>query len=76
MLYPVLHLAVLGLRLSCEYDADNKSLLYHVQAGPYAAFLGPAYDPVLTDFQGEGSREVIRYNGNGGPKHMVRDPYA
>ncbi|MDC0935500.1 DUF1501 domain-containing protein [Pirellulales bacterium] len=47
-----------------------------VQTGPYAAFLGPAYDPVLTDFQGEGTREVIRYNGDGGPRHMVADPYA
>ena len=47
-----------------------------VQTGPYAAFLGPAYDPVETDFDGEGTREVIRYDGNGGPKHMVRDPYA
>ena len=47
-----------------------------VQAGPYAAFLGPAYDPVLTDFQGQGIREVERFDGNGGPQHMVRDPYA
>ena len=47
-----------------------------VQAGPYAAFLGPAYDPVLTDFEGEGNREVDRYDGNGGPHHKVKDPYA
>lgn len=46
-----------------------------VQAGPYAAFLGPAYDPVLTDFQGEGTREVERYEKNE-MFHKVRDPYA
>lgn len=47
-----------------------------VATGPYAAFLGPAYDPVLTDFQGEGSRAVERYDTNGGTKHQVFDPYA
>lgn len=47
-----------------------------VQAGPYAAFLGSAYDPVLTDFEGEGSREVIKMRPADGPKHHVRDPYA
>jgi len=26
-------------------------------AGPYAAFLGSAYDPIWTDFEGEGTRE-------------------
>ena len=46
-----------------------------VQAGPYAAYLGPGYDPVLTDFTGEGTREVERYERND-TKHMVRDPYA
>jgi len=47
-----------------------------VQAGPYAAFLGPAYDPVLTDFEGEGSRVSIKISPAGGKKHEVYDPYA
>ncbi|GIS59843.1 MAG: hypothetical protein CM1200mP2_20680 [Planctomycetaceae bacterium] len=47
-----------------------------VQAGPYAAFLGPAYDPVLTDFDGEGSRKSIKISPAGGKKHEVYDPYA
>ncbi len=46
-----------------------------VQAGPYAAFLGPAYDPVLTDFEGEATREIIKQRPYGKP-HKVRDPYA
>ncbi len=31
-----------------------------VQTGPYAAFLGPAYDPVLTDFDGQANRHVTK----------------
>ena len=47
-----------------------------VQAGPYAAFLGPAYDPVLTDFEGEGSRKIYKIAPKGGKKYDVFDPYA
>lgn len=46
-----------------------------VQAGPYAAFLGAAYDPVLTDFQAEGTREIIKQRPYG-TEHRVKDPYA
>jgi len=46
-----------------------------VQAGPYAAFLGPAYDPVLTDFQAPGTREIVKQRPFGTP-HTVLDPYA
>ena len=47
-----------------------------VQAGPYAAFLGPAYDPVLTDFVGKASRTVTKISPARGKKHRVADPYA
>ena len=47
-----------------------------VQAGPYAAFLGSAYDPVLTDFVGEASRSTTKISPAGGKKHTVFDPYA
>ena len=30
-----------------------------VDAGPYAAFLGQSYDPVWTDFDGEGTRVSV-----------------
>jgi hypothetical protein len=47
-----------------------------VTAGPYAAFLGPAYDPVLTDFEGRATREIIKVSPKDGPQHKVLDPYA
>ena len=46
-----------------------------VQAGPYAAFLGQAYDPVLTDFPDEGIHEIIKQRPYG-ENHLVKDPYA
>lgn len=30
------------------------------RAGPYAAFLGSAYDPVYTDFKGQATRSVVK----------------
>ena len=47
-----------------------------VVAGPYAAFLGPAYDPVLTEFEGEGSREIYKLSRDGSKKYILKDPYA
>ena len=47
-----------------------------VQAGPYAAFLGPAYDPVLTEFEGKASRTIPKVSPNNGPTHQVEAPYA
>jgi hypothetical protein len=46
-----------------------------VQAGPYATFLGSAYDPVLTNFSAEGTREIVKQRPFG-VEHKVRDPYA
>ena len=46
-----------------------------VQAGPYAAFLGRAYDPVLTDFAHQGTREIVKQRPYG-TEHVVKDPYA
>ncbi|MCH2201823.1 MAG: DUF1501 domain-containing protein [Fuerstiella sp.] len=46
-----------------------------VQAGPYATFLGSAYDPVLTNFSAKGTREIIKQRPFG-VEHKVRDPYA
>lgn len=48
-----------------------------VFAGPYAAFLGTAFDPVCTDFQGEATRTVWKRLAAGqGGSYQVRDPYA
>src|SRR5262249_40943819 len=45
-----------------------------VNAGPFAAFLGQAHDPVWTDFDGQGIRLVPRYS-EGQPKQFM-DPYG
>ena len=44
------------------------------RAGPYGGFLGPAYDPVWTDFQGEGTKTFVQHNR--GVVTEFRDPYA
>lgn len=43
-------------------------------AGPYAGFLGPAYDPVWTEFDGRGSRVVPKLTD--AQTQEVRDPFA
>jgi hypothetical protein len=44
------------------------------RAGPYGGFLGPAYDPVWTDFQGQGTKAFIQ--SNRGVVQEFRDPYG
>ena len=46
-----------------------------VQTGPYAAFLGSSFDPVLTDFDGQANR-LVRKIGMGGTEHWIQDPYS
>jgi hypothetical protein len=43
-------------------------------AGPYAAFLGEAFDPVWTDYDGRGSKVVPKLGDN--QTAEVRDPFA
>ena len=45
-----------------------------VNAGPFAAFLGQAYDPVWTDYTGKGIRAVPKYSD--GQKTAFQDPYG
>jgi hypothetical protein len=45
-----------------------------VNAGPYAAFLGQAYDPVWCDFDGIGTHEVPHYTTS--QKKSFHDPYG
>src|SRR3954447_4748262 len=45
-----------------------------VRAGPYAAFLGQAYDPLWTDFDGKGLRLAPKYT-HGQAKEFL-DPFA
>ncbi|MBI3861114.1 MAG: DUF1501 domain-containing protein [Planctomycetia bacterium] len=44
------------------------------RAGPYAAFLGSAYDPIWTEFQGEGTKVFTQENR--GVVQEFRDPYG
>jgi hypothetical protein len=46
----------------------------NVSAGPYAAFLGPSYDPVWADFDGPGTRLAPRYTQSQ-PRPFL-DPFA
>jgi hypothetical protein len=47
------------------------------RSGPYGGFLGPAYDPVWTEFRAPGLREIERDAGTPGvPPRMVADPYT
>jgi hypothetical protein len=43
-------------------------------AGPYAAFLGPNYDPVWTDYDGKGSKVVPKLGDS--QANDVRDPFG
>jgi len=45
-----------------------------VNAGPFAAFLGQAYDPLWTDFTGAGTRIVPRYTD--GQTRDFHDPFG
>jgi hypothetical protein len=45
-----------------------------VNAGPFAAFLGPGHDPLWTDFTGAGTRPVPRYTE--GQRSDFLDPFG
>jgi hypothetical protein len=45
-----------------------------VSAGPYAAFLGQAYDPVWADFDGKGTKLAPKYTE--GQQRQFHDPFA
>ena len=44
------------------------------RAGPYGGFLGSAYDPIWTEFEGEGTKRFVQENR--GVVQEFRDPYA
>ncbi len=52
----------------------NSKTDLNVNAGPFAAFLGQAYDPVWADFQGEGTHDTPRYTQ--GQKRAFRSPFG
>ncbi len=52
----------------------NSKTDLNVSAGPYAAFLGQAYDPVWADFDGAGTRVAPHYTD--GQARDFLDPFA
>lgn len=52
----------------------NSKTDLNVSAGPYAAFLGQAYDPVWADFDGPGTRIAPKYTD--GQAKEYHDPFA
>jgi hypothetical protein len=44
-----------------------------IRGGPYGGFLGRAFDPVCTEFEGKATRTVKRWRGN--DDQPVEDPY-
>jgi hypothetical protein len=52
----------------------NSKTDFLVNAGPFAAFLGQAYNPVWTDFDGPGTHLVPKYS-EGQPKQFM-DPFG
>lgn len=59
--------------LGLPWQFGSKSSLPTL-AGPYAAFLGQAYDPVWTDFDGKGTKVVPKLTD--GQPNDVYDPFA
>ncbi len=48
-----------------------------LRSGPYGGFLGPAYDPIWTDFQGAASAASAEVTASfGGVTKTYRDPYG
>jgi hypothetical protein len=52
----------------------NSKTDLNVSAGPYAAFLGAAHDPVWTDFDGQGTKIAPKYTD--GQTREFHDPFA
>jgi hypothetical protein len=63
-----------GLRnVALPWMLNSKTDLL-VNAGPFAAFLGQAYDPVWTDFDGAGTRIAPKYTQKQSKRFL--DPFA
>jgi hypothetical protein len=60
--------------LGLPWLVNSKTDLPAVNAGPFAAFLGPKYDPVWTDFDGPGLK--IAPPSTVGQKQRYMDPFG
>ncbi|HUY31983.1 MAG TPA: DUF1501 domain-containing protein [Pirellulales bacterium] len=64
----------LPANLALPFPLSTRRANQPYRAGPYGGFLGPGYDPVWTDFQGEGTKPFVQKNR--GVVREFRDPYA
>ena len=60
--------------LALPFPFSSKRSDQPYRAGPYAAFLGGAYHPVWTEFQGDGTKTIHKDRG-GGFSYTGTDPY-
>lgn len=61
-----------NVALPFQFSSQRTGEVY--RAGPYAAFLGGAYNPVWTEFSGKSSRTVVKTLRD--MKYDVPDPYC
>lgn len=67
-------LPALPRNLALPFPLSTRRSNQPFRAGPYGAFLGSAYDPVWTEFSGEGTKPFLQENR--GVVQEFRDPYA
>ncbi|MBI1901275.1 MAG: DUF1501 domain-containing protein [Planctomycetia bacterium] len=60
--------------IGLPWPIGSKASDYPPLAGPYAAFLGRQFDPMWTNYSGQGSRVVPKLTD--GQTHEVRDPFG
>jgi hypothetical protein len=60
--------------LALPFPLSTRRANQPFRAGPYGAFLGSAYDPVWTEFSGEGTKPFVQENR--GVVQEFRDPYG
>ena len=60
--------------LSLPFPLSTRRSNQPFRAGPYGAFLGSAYDPIWTEFTGQGTKTFTQENR--GVVKEFRDPYA
>lgn len=62
-----------NMQLPWRMNSQNGGI---ATAGPFGAFLGSAYDPIVAKFEGEASRSVEKFLPRTGVRHVVADCFA
>ena len=61
--------------VALPFPFSSRSPQYQ-RAGPYGGFLGHAFDPVWTEFEGEGTRNIARWDGGANVDQQWADPFV